>query len=251
MQAAGLFNSIQTYSYPLSSSNVAAIFNWNYGFYMISPWNTAMFNITSAPSAPTNTPTFNVVTGPGNLLYVTNVANCIDGATAYTVWLTNITATAVSNGTMNVTFSIEGGDPGVPFDVFANSVLSFGTNGVPWAWMGQGYQCNTYMLTNLPNTDCFLILGTPQSTSGSGLTDAYEALVAKVDPNGPQSDSYGVPFAWYAENGLVPITNGLAIQDPDRDALLNYQEYQYGTKPLVSEGFTIWASIQSGTTGIP
>ena len=84
-------------------TSLAAIFNWNYGFYMIIPWNIAMFNITSAPSAPTNTPTFDVVTGPGNLLYVTNLANCIDGATAYTVWLTNITATAVSNGTMNVT----------------------------------------------------------------------------------------------------------------------------------------------------
>ena len=75
---------------------------------------------------------------------------------------------------MAMTFTIQGGSNGVPYDVFANSVLSFGSNGIPWAWMGQGYHGNTYTLTNLPNTACFLILGTPQDTDGDGLTDAYE-----------------------------------------------------------------------------
>jgi len=94
-------------------------------------------------------------------------------------------------------------------------------------------------------------MGTPYDTSGYGLTDAYELLVAKINPNGPQTDAYGVPYAWYAENGMIPITSGLATLDPDGDGLLNYQEYLYGTRPNVSEGFSIWIGSANGTTVIP
>jgi hypothetical protein len=123
------------------------------------------------------------------------------------------------------------------------------TNAI-WVWLGQGQTCNTYTV-NIVSQNAFLIMGTPQDTSGFGLTDAYESLVAKISPAGPQTDSYGVPYAWYAENGLIPITSGLATQDPDGDGLLNYQEYYYGSRPMVSEGFNIWTSLQSGTTSVP
>jgi hypothetical protein len=102
----------------------------------------------------------------------------------------------------------------------------------------------TYNLTISSDT-CFLILGTPQDTSGYGLTDAYERLVARIDPNGSQTDSYSVPYAWYAENGLSMQS---ATQDPDLDALLNYQEYLYGTDPNISQGFTIWVSTPNSTS---
>lgn len=250
-QAQGLFNAVQTYSYPLGSNDVRAIFNWDYGYYLISPWNTAMWTITSAPSSPSYGSTYNAVTGQGDLQWVGTAGSCSDGTNADDIWITNVTATVAGSGTnmtMNVAFTIEGGASGTPYDVFANSVLSFGTSGVPWAWMGQGYQCNTYTLTNLPPTACFLILGTPQDTSGAGLTDAYELLVAKVNPDGSQYDNYGVPYAWYAQNGLSAQS---ATQDPDQDGLLNYQEYFYGTKPQVSEGFGIWVATPDGGSGIP
>ena len=48
-----------------------------------------------------------------------------------------------------------------------------------------------------------------------GLTEAYELLVAKVNPDPDvQTDSAGVPYAWYAENGLVPITDGSGQSRP-------------------------------------
>jgi len=56
-----------------------------------------------------------------------------------------------------------------------------------------------------------------------------------------------VPYAWYLQNGLSPSAGSL---DPDHDGLLNYQEYLYGTRPQVSEGFTVWVGIP-GTTSIP
>lgn len=206
-QAAGLFNSIQTYSYQLSSNDVQSIFSWNYGYYMMDPFNWAMGNVISAPSSPSSSPTPDVITGQGDLLILMpNVNPCIS-TTTNNVWFTNVTAVAAADGTMGITFTIEGGLPNVPYDVFANSVLSFGTNGLPWAWMGQGYQCNTYMLTNLPNTSCFLILGGPQDTDGDGLTDAYELLVSKTDPNNAYSNLDGISDGWEILLGLNPTVS--------------------------------------------
>lgn len=73
--------------------------------------------------------------------------------------------------------------------------------------MGQGYHGNTYMLTNLPNTACFLILGTPQDSDSDGLTDAYERLVSKTNPNVADTDGDGIPDAWEVLLGLNALVN--------------------------------------------
>ena len=87
LQAVGLFNTVETYSYPLASDDVQAIFNWNYGFYMMSPWNSAMWNIVSAPSNPsTNMVTPDVITGAGYLQANGPVSAHIYGTNAYQVW---------------------------------------------------------------------------------------------------------------------------------------------------------------------
>ncbi len=66
-QANGLFNSVATYSYPLSSNDVQTLFNYYYTYYEISPWNMAMF-ISSAPSSPSPLPsTYDIITGAGYL----------------------------------------------------------------------------------------------------------------------------------------------------------------------------------------
>jgi hypothetical protein len=253
-QAQGLFDTIQTYSSNLDSGTIQFIYT-SQNFYALIPVNSAFMALSSATSSPSYTPQYEAISGPGNLLWVTNVSSCVDGTSAYNVWITNVTARAVGSGTnamTTMTFTIEGGESGVPYDVFANSVLYFGTNGYAWAWMGQGYQCNTYTLTNLQSQDGFLILGTPYTSNpGLGLTDAYELLVLQISPSGPQYDSYGVPYAWYAQHGLTTLTNGLATADPDQDALLNYQEYLYGTDPQVSQGFEIWVGTPNGTSGVP
>ena len=107
----------------------------------------------------------------------------------------NVVATATNNGKMNITFTIEGGLDGLPYDVFVNAQL--GTS-FPWAWKGQGYHCKTYTVTGLPNSACFLILGTPQDTDRDGLTDAFENLVSKSDPNVYTTDGTGLADGWEA-----------------------------------------------------
>ena len=149
-----------------------------------------------------------------------------------------------------MTFTIAGGQAGYNYDVFAAGALLNPLSNSIWVWLGQGQTCNTYTV-NVISQNALLILGTPQSSCGCGLTDAYLSLIAKVNPNGPQTDAYGVPYAWYIANGLLSITSGLATQDPDGDGLLNYQEYLYGTKPTVSEGFAVWISTPNGSTSIP
>jgi hypothetical protein len=247
-QAHGIFDDIATYSIQLNSNAVTTLFGNESGPYIIDPLTTFSDSILSAPSAPAYIPTYDVISGLGGLQVISTNSGC---GTSTNIWITNLVVTASGSGTnvtMNVQFTIEGGLPNAPYDVFADSALGSGTNIPPWSWMGQGYQCDTYMLTNLPVSACFLILGTPQDTSGFGLTDAYEILVLGINPAGSQTDSYGVPYAWYAENGLNAQS---ATKDPDFDGLLNYQEYLLGTKPKVSEGSAIWLSTPNGTSDIP
>lgn len=247
-QAQGLFNDVVTYNVPMDANTIQAIFNQEYAYYMMSPWNTAMFKLISASSSPSFTATsYSAITGAGNLQWAGNAPVCVSGTNAMQVWFTNITATASSNGIMDVTFTIEGGQDGYAYDVFATGYLQSPITNAVWAWLGQGYHCNIYTVS-VPSVNAFLIMGTPQDSNGDGVTDAYSLLVGHIDPNGAQSDAYGVPYAWYLQNGLSPQS---ALLDPDQDGLANYKEYQYGTRPQVSEGFSIWTVAANGTTVIP
>ena len=178
LQAHAEFDDIYTYAYPLGSSNILNLYLDFSSWYAINPFNVEAF-VTSAPSSPTNAPAFNAIAGTGYLIPVKTNIGCI---TSSSVWITNVLAASTTNG-MTITFTVGGGSNAVPYDVFANSVLAFGPNtNTAWAWMGQGYQCVTYTLTNLPNSACFLILGTPVDSDSDGLTDAYERLVSKTNP---------------------------------------------------------------------
>jgi hypothetical protein len=247
LQAHGLFNSVATYGAPLDGGTIQQIYSQQSAVYKINPLNKAMFTLTNATSSPGYTPSgYDVIIGAG-VLQLVATGNCGNDANPYLVWFTNITATVSNNGTMNVTFTIEGGYTNYAYDVFATGALESPLTNAIWVWLGQGSPCNTYTV-NITSADAFLIMGTPQDSSGYGLTDAYEELILGINPDGPQTDSYGVPYAWYAQNGL---SAGSALQDPDLDALLNYQEYFYGTRPQVSEGFSIWVSTPSGSSSIP
>jgi len=237
-QADGMIDDLYTYNVPLDAGTILDTFNSFSIEYLLNPNNRP--EIKSAPSSSTTyTPLADVITGQGNLVTVSNVANCYDGITTNTVWITNVVAQATGNGTMTIQFTIEGGYPGLPYDVFANSVLSFGPNGVPWAWEGQGYQCTRYSLAITNTSDVFIILGTPQDTDQDGLTDAYEELVSKSSPTNYSTDGTGMADGWevlyFGQIGVSP--NG----DPDGDGLTTYQEWlmnSQGYNPVQWHSFT-------------
>lgn len=217
-QAQGMFDDLYTYNVPLDADTIRRYFYGEENNYLLNPMNSAFMeeNLKSSTnSSPSYTPAYDAITGQGNLISLGSASSCV---TSSNVWITNIVVTAASGGTMNVTFTIEGGSYGVPYDVFANSVLGFGTNNFAWAWMGQGYQCSMYKLTGLPNTSVFLILGTPLDSDYDGLTDAYKLLVSQIDPNNPDPAGDGIADSDHVLMGVNPLTPIPAIP-----AMLNIQ----------------------------
>lgn len=198
-QARGMFDDLSTYASPLDAGMVAMTFDLSSFAYYLNLYNFA--NFSSGPSTPVYGPAFVAISGAGHLQYVgSNPSAC---ATNSSIWFTNVSASLGATGSVSVTFTIAGGSNGVPYDVFASSILipASDTN-YPWSWMGQGYHCNTYTIPNLPSKTAFLILGTPTDSDFDGLTDAYEQLVSKTDPNNPDTDGDGMIDGWEIINGL-------------------------------------------------
>ena len=238
-QAEGLFNSVYTYNYPLDSNTVQQIYNCNYGFYRINPWNIPYMDaLISAPSNPsTNAVTPDVITGAGYLQW-DGAVTPLYSTNANLVWITNITATAAGGGTENVTFTIQGGQAGYYYDVFATGALQSPLTNAVWFWMGQGNSGNTYTLP-ITSGNAFLILGTPQDTDGDGLTDAYELLVSHTDPQNPYSNLDGILDGWDILLGLNPQTSNLT--QPGTRA--NYLYYSSDWLEQVS-------GVKTGTIGL-
>lgn len=239
-QAHGLFNTVQAYNYPLGSNDVAALFAWYYTAYLLSPWNTPMF-ISSAQTEQTSyTPFNNVITGAGFLQANGPVA---DHSYSTNIWITNVTAVLVSSDTTAISFTIEGGQDGYMYDVFAIGALPGPLSSGNWAWLGQGGHFTNYTV-NITSQNAFLILGTPQDSDLDGLTDAYEMLVSHSNPTNYTTDGSGMADGWevlyFGHTGIDP--NG----DPDGDQLSNYQEFQ-----MYSQGYnpTKWNSSTNSIVG--
>ena len=255
-QANGLFNLVQTYNTPLDSNTVQGLFGSQIIWYEISPWNIPYMSSAQANENSydfTNSTIPDVITGAGDLQWDGIAANCVYNANPYYVWITNVIATPTNNGAMNVTFSIDGGQAGYMYDVFATSALQNPLPNATWAWMGQGAACNTYTLTNITttaadpvfgSTAAFLILGTPEDSDGDGLTDAYELLVSHSNPTNYSTDGTGMADGWevlyFGHTGIDP--NG----DPDGDGLTTFQEWQ-----MRSQGYdpAQWDSSTNSVVG--
>ena len=200
-QARGMYDDLSTYDVPLAESAIASAFVIDSFYYYMNPANFANI-LGSAGSQPTFGPLFNAITGWGYLSSaVTNSIGCIESSS---IWLTNVSAAGAANGKMNSTFTIAGGTNGTRYDVFASSILFPASSTNAWAWMGQGYHCTTYTLTNLPHTSTYVLLGTPRDGDFDGLTDAFEQLVSKTDSNNSDTDGDGMLDGWEIMWGLNP-----------------------------------------------
>ena len=78
-----------TYNYPLDSNDVQTIFNWNYTYYMISPWNHGhvQHDFRAVQARPVRQAIYDIITGQGGLQLVGSVS----AITSTNVWITNVT----------------------------------------------------------------------------------------------------------------------------------------------------------------
>ncbi len=237
LQARGMFDDLVTYDFPITEEEIYNTFQAQSFYYYLNPANEANYAISSsAPPIATYDPGFNPITGIGSLQYVSFASNCVVRSN---VWITNMVAEVVgpsTNRTINFTFEIAGGSNTFPYDVFATAAL-IGTNltNGAWAWMGQGYTCSRYILTNLsalsPTNKTFIILGCPVDTDADGLTDAYEKLISHSDPLVADSNHDGLIDGVAVLYGMNPNET-----TPSSSNLLNYSYDPGGWLKVVSGG---------------
>jgi alpha-tubulin suppressor-like RCC1 family protein len=115
------------------------------------------YDALAAAQAILNTPA-----SPGAMMSM--MANSLASSYAYgnPVYLTNMAASAVSNGTVTANFSIAGGTNFVPYDILAST--NAGAPLASWNWIGIGYTSNRYSFSNQPVDQAFYILAKPQKT---------------------------------------------------------------------------------------
>jgi len=176
----------------------------------------------------TNDPVFRAIAGPGFLQYQGIAANW---SASTNIWMTNVVAQLVTNGTA-ITFSLMGGtNDGSLYDVFATAVLSPTTNST-WVWLGQCLPGCRFRISGIPNRSAFFILGRPQDSDGDGLTDAYEMLISKTDAQNADTAGSGLQD-WYWTVYFGGSTADPYSLCPSGDGWTLMDAYQNGWDPRV------------------
>jgi len=83
---------------------------------------------------------------------------CPTGGVPY---LTNFSATLLTNNTTTVSFDLVGGTNGVIYDIYYVTNLATFLDVSTWSWVGQGLTCNGYTFSNQPPDYAFYIAAFP------------------------------------------------------------------------------------------
>ena len=161
--------------------------------------------------------------GGGMMRMMGPTSECITNAPLY---ITNTVVGFDTNSGWTVTFDVQGTNS--PADIFTttNLVGNHITNAL-WVWLEQGESCATYQYTNQPVSESYYVLGTMQDSDSDGLTDAYESLASKTDPNNPDTDGDGVSDG---DEVLVYHTDP-KNQDSDGDGEMDQSFRVFVTQP--------------------
>ena len=155
-----------------------------------------------------------------NTMIIGGISPCI---TNVPVFITNVVSSYTSNQGWTVTFDIRGGTNGLMYDIFSTTNLK-GDNltNATWTYLEQGPTCSTYQYTNQPEAGSFYILGTPQDNDHDKLTDAFELLVTKSNPNNPNTDNDDLNDY---EEWLLGRNPNVSNSIPDAAGLIGFEVY--------------------------
>ncbi len=153
------------------------------------------------------------------------------------LYITNTVAVFSTNTGWTVQFDVQGTNS--PADIFTTTnLLGNNITNSQWIWLERGPSCSTYQYTNQSSSQSFFILGTMLDSDGDGLTDAYEKLVSKTNPNNPDTDGDGLSDGWEISHGMNPLID----ESAQSGARLNYTYDGAGWLGTVS-------GAQNGTVG--
>ena len=206
LQMHGAVNSLTSYNYALDADTVSGEWTVNGIFYLHDPGT--LGNFTNAPYSPGLSDIYDVVSGQGFLQVIgTNTTTCFTNSD---VWITNVTSSPGTNGSVNLSFMAVGGDPALPYDVFATTALTQPISNGVWSWLGQVYPCQTNLIDGFTNRAVYLILGTPLSYDGDGFTVAFDNLILHISPYNPDVAGDGIANGFKMLAGL-PLTTPVSL----------------------------------------
>jgi hypothetical protein len=206
LQMNGALNSLASYNYALDASSIGTEWILEGIFFNHNP--NALGNFTNSPYSEGISDIYDVVSGPGYLQVIgTNTTTCFTNSN---VWITNVTSSPGTNGSLNLYFMVVGGSPDLSYDVFATGALAMPITNSLWSWLGQAYPCETNVIYGLTNQAAYLLLGTPLSYDGDGFTVAYDNLILHINPYDPDVGGDGIANGFKLLAGLS-LTNAVSI----------------------------------------
>jgi hypothetical protein len=157
--AQGQFEWVRTYNYPIGA-------DWVSNFYQM-----VLTKYGGGPFGPDGPD------GPlGPSACVTNVA----------LYMTNTTATWMSDSNLTVSFEVRGGTNNLIYDVFGTTnLLANNVTNSQWVWLTNTYTCQNVVLGSQAGDQWTYVLGTPLDSDHDGVTDAWETLVSHSDIHSP------------------------------------------------------------------
>lgn len=99
---------------------------------------------------------------PANVFDPDGIVPCNPGGPVY---LTNLVAFPGTNGTMVISFAVQGGVSGEFYDAFTTTDLGVSLASNQWTWLGQVETCNGYVFSNQPASLAFYVLVQPSLTA--------------------------------------------------------------------------------------
>jgi len=219
MQADGEYDELNTFSYPLTSDEVAQNYNCYALYAGLGPITQAEEDAENAAAIAASSSRM-AMTSMNLLLGL----DCTSGP----LHLTNI----VFVSTNEVDVTIAGGQPNTLYDVFRTTALLTPVTNASWTWVGRGHQCDTIQDTNPPSDMAFYLAADTTDSNHNGQTDAYERLVLKPQ-SGPPTVNITVP----ANNASIAAPTNIVISTDTGSTLPPATVRLYANGQIMATGY--------------